>query len=374
LAGLLVGVLILSLAGCTTDSAPAARSLYATSRFESKVTQFTIEPNGLLTPKHPPSATTGGGFDDSLGVAISPDGTALYVADGPSNSESGPAPFPGTISQFYISPLDGTLVPMDPPTVPASFNPIQIVITPDGQFAYVANEGSAEVGQYRVNADKTLTPLSPATVFTSRASDMVVTPDSRTLYVTNEEIPGTVSQYDIAANGTLSPETPFTVPAEQLSLGIVVSPSGKNAYVANRGSAAVSQYAINADGTLTPLTPPFVAAGAACDDLGISPDGAHVYALNSLDNTISQYSVAADGTLHPLNPPTVDANGWQPREMVITADGLYAYVANKALADGAPPGNIAMFAIQPDGTLVPLDPPIATAGPYPRGLVIGFRF
>jgi hypothetical protein len=70
------------------------------------------------------------------------------------------------VSQF-AAPLASheALQPLTPPTVAAGTFPIAIVVSPEGNSAYVVNTDANTISQYRIDPSTgKLTPLSPATV------------------------------------------------------------------------------------------------------------------------------------------------------------------------------------------------------------------
>ena len=145
-----------------------------------------------------------------------------------------------------------------PGTVPAGNRPVSVTVDPTGKFAYVANQFSDDVSQYRIETNGTLSALSPATIAAGGSPvSITVDPTGQFAYVANQ-LSDDVSQYGIEANGTLSlltsdPLTPNPVGAGDGPFSVAVDPSGKFAYVANSGSDNVSQYSIGTDGRLSPL-------------------------------------------------------------------------------------------------------------------------
>jgi DNA-binding beta-propeller fold protein YncE len=73
-----------------------------------------------------PEATVDTNLDEPAGVAVTPDGKSLYVANWDSNN----------VAQFRILG-DGSLTPMAIAMVPAGQEPDFIAITPNGKHAYV---------------------------------------------------------------------------------------------------------------------------------------------------------------------------------------------------------------------------------------------
>ena len=111
-----------------------------------------------------------------------------------------------TVSQFTISPTNGSLAPMATATATTELNPTGLVVEPTGRFVYVANFGSNTVSQFRIGAGGALTAIAVAlasngTTPTSLATDAA----GRYAYVSNLGS-NTVAQYTISpTNGSLAP-------------------------------------------------------------------------------------------------------------------------------------------------------------------------
>ncbi|MFO0700803.1 MAG: beta-propeller fold lactonase family protein [Nitrospira sp.] len=122
---------------------PNGQFLYVTNETSNNVTVFRVESSGLLTLVPPTSSnpiSTGGTTPNALAVAS--DEAHLYIANGG-----------GTVSTFAIG-SNGllTLVPssgasQNPvPVLPAGSTPVALVISPDGQYLYVANRTASGSG------------------------------------------------------------------------------------------------------------------------------------------------------------------------------------------------------------------------------------
>jgi YVTN family beta-propeller protein len=114
------------------------------------------------------------------GVAVTPDGTRVYVANGPSS----------------VSVID-TATNTVTATVGVGDGPFGVAVTPDGARVYVTNENSADV-----SVVDTATNTVIATVGVGIAPEGVaVTPDGARVYVANLfSLPATVSVIDTATN------------------------------------------------------------------------------------------------------------------------------------------------------------------------------
>jgi hypothetical protein len=138
----------------TLAISPDDRNVYATDLFENAVSQYDVGARGRLSPKTPAKVT---GLDRPEGVAVSPNGKSVYVAN------AGEAT--GSVSQFDVGP-GGVLKPKSPSTVTAGVFAGELLLTPDGKTLYVTDRGANAISQYNVSKRGTLTPKSPATVAT----------------------------------------------------------------------------------------------------------------------------------------------------------------------------------------------------------------
>jgi DNA-binding beta-propeller fold protein YncE len=345
---------------------------------EGNVAQYAISAAGGLSSLTPAKVGAEAG---PLGIAITPDGKSVYLANNGA----------GTVSQYSVDPLTGKLSPKEPATVsigaPEEHNPSGVAVTPDGKSAYVTDESEGVVLEY--NIDSLTGKLSPKESHfvpaEAGARFIAITPDGKNAYVTNEHA-GTVSQYSIEpATGQLSPKEPATVPAELLgTYGIAVSPDGKNAYVTNGGEGSefdnVSQYSIDpTTGKLSPKEPATVAAGKHPHGIAISPDGKSAYVANhgpeetgKNTGTVSQYSIdPLTGKLSAKEPATVTA-GERPAAIAITPDGKSAYVVNEGLIFERE-GSVSEYNVDSlTGKLSSKEPAtIATGGTGSDGIVLG---
>jgi DNA-binding beta-propeller fold protein YncE len=139
---------------------PDGKSAYVTNDngggAGGSISQYNIDPvTGALSPKTPASVPAVGPY----GIAVSPDGKNAYAANLGGN----------TVSQFSIDPVTGALSPKTPATAPAGIEPVGVAVTPDGKSAYVTNFNNfaptGTVSQYDIDpVTGTLSPKNPATV------------------------------------------------------------------------------------------------------------------------------------------------------------------------------------------------------------------
>jgi DNA-binding beta-propeller fold protein YncE len=94
---------------------PDGRSVYVTNNVQGTILQYDVGPGGALSPKSP--ATVAGGLTPD-GVAVSPDGSSVYVADAY-----------GSVSQYDVGP-GGALRPKSPFRVAAGRGSIGVAVSP----------------------------------------------------------------------------------------------------------------------------------------------------------------------------------------------------------------------------------------------------
>jgi uncharacterized repeat protein (TIGR01451 family) len=269
-------------------------SLYVGSGATSMLRQFSINPQtGKLKPKAHATVPSGAAPET---VADSPNDRNVYAANLADN----------TISQYTISAKSGELKPLGS-AIPTGGTPTGIAIAPNSRYVYVVDHGSSTVSQYKANAKTgALKPLSPATVSTGAFPDeIVVSPNGKSAYVTNLT-DNTVSQYNLdPATGQLSPKPVPAVGTGNRPGGIAITPDGKSLYVVNSFDDTVSQYDVNRSGALAPKAQATVSTGLCPGDIAVTADGHSAYVVNDCDKTVSQYNVArSTGELKPKSHPT----------------------------------------------------------------------
>lgn len=288
-------------------------------------------------------------------VTVDPSGRYAYVANNGSN----------TVSQYKIG-TDGALSPiLSNATVGTDQYPVSVAVHPSGKYAYVANQFGT-VSQYTVNNDGSLTALSPTSVAAGQLpTSVAVDPSGKYAYVTNSG-DNTVSQYTIGADGSLTPMSSATVVTGSGPYAITVASSGKYAFVVNHNSGntgSVSEYAIGSDGSLTALASSAEPTGTGPVSITVDPTAHYAYVPNKDGNNISQYAIGSGGLLTALAAPTVAA-GAGPTAVVIDPTGKYAYAVNTS-------GNtVSQYKIGSDGSLSVLTPSTAAAYAAPDGIVI----
>ena len=114
-----------------------------------------------------------------LGVAVTPDGTKVYVANFSDNTVS------------VIHTATNTVVK----TIPVGTGPMAVAVTPDGTKVYVTNDGSNNVSVIHRPGNTVVATIPVGT----HPAGVAVTPDGTQVYVTNAA-DNTVSVIDTATN------------------------------------------------------------------------------------------------------------------------------------------------------------------------------
>lgn len=185
------------------------------------------------------------------------------------------------IAQYALAD-DGTLTPLDPPTVtaPAGSGPRHIVLSADGTNAYLLTEFSAEA--IRFARDVTTGVLTAAESVpghdTSRGlghsvfganplehhyiwgADLHLTPDGRRL-LCSERAESTLTSIEVAPDGRLLGQLSIA-DTERQPRGFALSPDGRLVLAVGEKSTHLALSRLEDDGTLTPITRVPTGAGA----------------------------------------------------------------------------------------------------------------
>jgi YVTN family beta-propeller protein len=215
-------------------------------------------------------------------LAVTPDGKTLYVGLEVSNDV------------VMVNTATNTVVGS---TIPIGTGPFRMAVTPDGAQLYVA-------GSSRTVAIATATNTVTATIpFDGIDFRLAITPDGSQVYVSGLT-GGTVGVISTATNTIIA-----TIPAGSLPTGIAVTPDGSDVYVALRGNSTVSVIGANTNTVVTSgiavasgpqdlvvfnSTTPF--AAFTVTNFNINPQGFHEQA----DFTLGANSPAIDLVHQPL--------------------------------------------------------------------------
>jgi YVTN family beta-propeller protein/autotransporter-associated beta strand protein len=214
-----------------------------------------------------------------FGIAVTPNGSAVYVANNVGNSVS----VIDTATKTVIATI----------TAGIGTNPQGLAITPNGQFLYVANFASNTVSKISTASNTVVAVI--ATPVATEPGSLSVTPDGQFVYVTNQNA-GSVTVISTSTDTLVG----APIPVGTNPFGVSATPNGQFVFVTNFGSNNV--FVINT-ATNTVTTAP-ISVGTSPLSLGsfVGP--------NIIVAPGGPVSIANDAALTPLGFGTfVDFNG-----------------------------------------------------------------
>ncbi|MFI9173905.1 lactonase family protein [Streptomyces lincolnensis] len=252
-------------------------------------------------------------------------------------------------------------------------NPSFLAVHPNGRTLYAVNE--------RDDGGVTAVRLADRRVLGTRSSagagpcHLSVHPSGRWLLSANYTS-GSVAVHPIAASGALGEHTdvvthssPPPGPNSERQDGphahqIVTSPDGGHVLAVDLGTDTVYTYRLDqARGTLTEVSRASAKPGAGPRHLTFHPGGRYAYLANELDNTITVCAYdPATGRLtigDPRPTGTGDVTSY-PSQILVTADGSYAYFANRGH------NSLTRYAVEAKGARVRLLDTVPVHGDWPR--------
>jgi YVTN family beta-propeller protein len=246
-------------------------------------------------------------------VAISPNGLTAYVVDGANNLV-----YPFTIATGVL----GSGI-----AVGTQGDPAAIVVSPNGESMYVANYGSHSVSVINASSNKVTATVSIGAGATGKPIALAVSPNSAHLYVADQGH----SQIDDIATATNTVAHTIEVGSmadPNVASGgdpniLAVTPEGSKLYVASYTGHGVEDIATGTD-TVTKTIALQESATAAPNALAVTPNGCQLYVNDYEHNLVDVINVSSDAvTAHPAVGETVDPTG-----MSVTPDGSHVYVAD----------------------------------------------
>ena len=268
---------------------PDARHLYMTSA-GANVLGFSIGGATVApVPGSPYNVTDTGGY----GLAISPGGQFLYTLN-----QNGGA---GSVSIFAINNGDGALTKVGA-NVPLGYQGDGVAISPNGSNLYITDTTNGTVHAYAIAADGTITQIGAPQATGANPKGIAIGPLGQHVYTASTG--GLVSSFPIGADGTLSAagSTVNTAPLSPQTLG--VTQNGQFLYAANFNAAgSVSGLAIGAGGALSTVPGSPFPAQTFTYGLDAAPGGRTVYSTSfdaAVDVPMNGFAVGADGALSPL--------------------------------------------------------------------------
>jgi 6-phosphogluconolactonase len=240
---------------CHVSVDRSGKFLFVANYTGGNVASFALKPDGSIDKKVSVIQFTGSGPDKGRqekphahGIYPGPDNKFVYACD------------LGTDKVWILAfdPATGELTESGAGSVPGGSGPRHLAFTPDGKFAYAANEMLLTVTGFRVDATTgALDAIETVPVhdqkpkgYTSLA-ETFVHPNGKWLYVSSRG-DNTIAVYSIAADGKLK-RIELAPSGVKIPRGFAIDPSGKWLVVAGSDDNRITTLAIDSKtGKLTP--------------------------------------------------------------------------------------------------------------------------
>jgi 6-phosphogluconolactonase (cycloisomerase 2 family) len=259
-------------------------------------------------------------------------------------------------------------------TLPGIGDPSYLAVHPDRRTLYSVNE--------REDGAVTAVRLSDRKILGSRGTGgaapchLSVHPSGRWLFSANYGS-GSVAVHPVDASGSLGERTdlvthsgPAPGPGQQgpHAHQIVTTPDGGHVLAVDLGTDTVYTYRLDArKGTLTEVSRARTRPGAGPRHLAFHPGGRYAYLANEVDNTVVVCAYDADTGRLTVGDAQATGTGSgtnYPAQLVVTADGAYAYLANRGH------NSLARYAVERDGARLRLLDTVPVAGDFPRQIAL----
>ncbi|MBS7531691.1 beta-propeller fold lactonase family protein [Hazenella sp. IB182353] len=207
--------------------------------------------------------------------------------------------------------------------------PNALVMTPNGQYVYVATGGS------QVLVIETQTHQIIATIAISESSLAIdIMPNGEYIYVANTgnmgHSPPLQNEKSVAVIDSKKHQIIATVSTGFIPTVIKVTPDSRYVYVGSRNSGTITVIDTKSNKPISTISfPPFV-EGIGPETIIFTPDSQVAYIGNILANTIGVISTKSHRLIaYILVPPIIQFTFSQPYRLAITASGRYVYSANR---------------------------------------------
>ncbi|MFF1401920.1 lactonase family protein [Streptomyces sp. NPDC058294] len=249
-------------------------------------------------------------------------------------------------------------------------DPSYLAVHPDGRTLYAVDE--------RQNGGVTAVRLQDRRVLGTRSTGgagpchLSVHPTGRWLLSANYGS-GSVAVHPVDASGALGGRTTLvTHSSPQPGPGqtgphahqFLTSPDGGHVLAVDLGTDTVYTYRLDlARGTLTEVAQARARPGAGPRHLTFHPGGRYAYLANEVDDTIAVCAYdPGSGRLSVGEPQPTGADGGTnyPAQILVTANGRYAFLANRGH------NSLARYAVEDDGARLRLLGTVPVGGDFPR--------
>ena len=319
-------------------SAAQANTLYALNAGQVSISAFSLSSDGIpVAVGDSLGLGSGGSPNGYLEEAVSSTGQ-LYITSG------------DDVDSYLVAngqyPVYESATAIVHPTSPATYSGGQegVAVSPNGQYVYVADEDYGSIATFAVGADGALTQVDdvlgsnddaevPSGVSSSSAPDAVaVSPNGKYLYAAND-IEGSVTFFTIGSSGTPTPQATTPLPDESSNGiydnpdGLAITPNGQSLFVSSYSEDA-DEYSIGPNGGLVFASTAGL-GGLGQEDVATSPNGEAYYTADFGSGTVSEGLVHADGSVSYAGVQSSGPGYYtQPYSVALSPGDAYVYAAN----------------------------------------------
>jgi 6-phosphogluconolactonase len=255
-------------------------------------------------------------------------------------------------------------------TITGVTNPSYLAAHPDGRTLYaVAERDAGAVTAVRLSDRKMLGSRSTGGAGPCHLS---VHPGGRWLLSANYGS-GSVAVHPIDSSGALGElrdsvthSSPAPGPGQEgpHAHQFLTSPDGGHVLAVDLGTDTVYSYRLNErTGTLTEVSRARTRAGAGPRHLTFHPGGRYAYLANEVDNTVAVCAYDRRTGHVSIGGPQSTGTGSgtnYPAQFLVTANGSYAYLANRG------DNSLTRYAVEADGARLRLLDTVPVHGDFPR--------
>jgi YVTN family beta-propeller protein len=259
-------------------------------------------------------------------IAVTPDGAHVYVLNAFDNTVS--------VIATATNAVVGSPIPVGTSVSHCSVTVCVwggIAITPSGSSVYVANSGDGTVSVI-ATASNTVVKTIPVVGRTNIPTGIAITPDGAYAYVADFDL-NFVSVIATASNTVVG----SPIPVGEVPWGVAITPDGTRAYVANAGDGTIDVIEIATNTVVHTITLGVGSQGVGPVAVAITPDGTHAYVLSPLDTNVETVSVIATANNTVVGSPITvgPASDLIFPTIGITPDGTGVYVPIPGTNTGA---------------------------------------
>jgi len=255
-------------------------------------------------------------------------------------------------------------------TITGLTNPSYLALHPDGRTLYAVSEQDAgAVTAVRLSDRKVLGSRSTGGAGPCHLS---VHPGGRWLLSANYGS-GSVAVHPIDSSGALGERrdvvthsSPAPGPGQEgpHAHQFLTSPDGGHVLAVDLGTDTVYTYRLNErTGALTEVSRAHTRAGAGPRHLTFHPGGRYAYLANEVDNTVAVCAYERRTGRLSVGAPQSTGTGQgtnYPAQFLVTANGGYAYLANRGH------NSLTRYAVEADGARLRLLDTVPVDGDFPR--------